>query len=223
MSNTEQILSILEKLNSRVDELYYLVLGGGKESRLVETIPTWRNHECDSSCDYTDTPIPSKRRVKLHGLKVHPGVKAWAQENDIQDIQTVDPAEVPDDYLRVPPVTRLRQRYVPTSKISWTDDQLELMDRSTLHIVARDSGLQAVCQTIHESLDWRLESREWIIGAVRLIAQHECPLEAAKKLKFKSDRNKENLATAKKDKTGGGTKTTTRKKASKKSAKKGKK
>lgn len=214
--STEDFVPILERIDARLDQLYYLVIGGGKESRIVETVPAWRPDECDDVCQYTEIPVPRKLRVKVGGLKVHPGVKAYVTAEAIPDLEDYE-GEIPADYLTVPPVTRLRKVYRPTPKIQWTTEELRGLQRAAVAIIARDMGLSTVCKMVNPKLDWRFERREWLVDICLRLRDEELA-DIAKTLKFESPHNLEVIADGPKPTTGGTKKLKSKKSKAKKVA-----
>lgn len=216
-SATSEMSDAIGRLENRVDQLYYLVIGGGKESRVVETVPAWRKDECDDKCQFTETPIPKGRLVKVGNLRVHPGVKAYVESEGIPDLEDYE-GTVPGDYLAVPPVTRLRKVYRPTPRIEWTPEELKTLSRASIAIIARDQGLATVCKMINPKLDWRFEKREWLAEACLRLRDHTVE-EVAKTIKFGSSHNKEILADGPKPQSGGTKKTKSKAKSTEKKPK----
>lgn len=240
----DQMEDLLCVIGGSINRLEALVMQG-KQSKVLETVPEWRESECNSRCDYTEVAMPKGKRVKApnNRLYVHPGVVAWAEANKIEDIENEDPDEVPKDYLVTPFVTRIRDRYQPVNKLQWEPDQLLTMDRHAAAAVAADMKVADICKTVHEGIDWRFESKEWLIQTLRLIrkvsaytlSSEDVAKAVAPKLKFESDKNLETLESGVKKATGGSSpkkkvaskkkvskKKTAKKAAKKKTAKKGK-
>jgi hypothetical protein len=216
-SLTDDFLQVLDRIEDRMDQIYFLTLGGGKESRIVETVPGWRKDQCDAKCDFTEVPVPKKQLVRMGSLKVHPGVKAYVDAEEIPDLEDYE-GTIPKDYLAIPPVTRLRKVYRPTPRINWTTEELKGLQRAAVAIIARDMGLATVCRMINPKLDWRFERREWLVQACLRLRDEEIE-KVAKTLKFESPHNKDILADGPKPQSGGTKKPKSKAKSKKAAAK----
>lgn len=198
--------------------------------------PIWTKAECDAECELTGAPCPSKKLVKIHSLKVHPGVQdyldklgGWPTEDALCEV------EVPPAYLKTPTTTVLtavtgrkeqKARRDENGKLQWTRVDLDTFTRPKLMGVAKELGIREILKP--RGMDYRNEDTEWLRRACISLAEGgrlprvESKANLAKQPKKSTKKKASKKAKKKTGKKKSGKKAKKKAKRSKKKRKKGK-
>lgn len=163
----------LDRIEGQLTLLIHLVRTGGKESRVMESVPAWTAEDSDGECEFTGTKLPTKKLVKLGTLRVHPGAAAYADERGIEDLATVPETVIPEDYLAVPFNIEFRKVYRAPTTVVWSKAEIGSYTRPAMMYLCGQLHVQQILEergVARDLADFRRQTNGWLTSALHAIA-----------------------------------------------------